>query len=42
MMLAFYDFVIAHQFNIYNSVNRPSHQLNYEQNQKEIDCLSIL
>ena len=41
-MLVFYDFIIAHQFNIYNSVNESFYQPDYEQGQEEVDCLFIL
>ena len=42
IMLAFYDFVIIHQFGTHNSADGLSHQPDYEQDQKEVNCLSTL
>ena len=42
MMLVLYDFVIAHQSGTHNPADGPSHQPDYEQGQKEVDCLLIL
>ena len=42
IMLAFYDFIIAHQFSIYNSADELFHQPDYKQNQKKVNCLSTL
>ena len=41
-MFVFYDFVIVHFSDVYNPVNGPFCQPNYEQGWKEVNCLSIL
>ena len=41
-MLIPYNFVIAHQSGTHNPADGLSHQFNYKQGQKEVDCLSIL